>query len=238
MARTCADAAIHTLTGRRGLAVRAAPYWCAVRMGLRVGWRRKPGAAAGVWLARLALPRNRILEKVLGGADDPPIRADGASVLSYAQAVDAAQAWAVTVDITAPGSGGAASAMLVPTVRVALLQYRDAKVEAGQALRASEVSTLIARHQPAELGATPTSKLTPQVLNAWLRGLSRLRGGGALTQDRADKLRGCMAAALRAANVPAQAIRDGLSAAAMEQRTEAVARKLILSRAQVGAPER
>jgi len=70
MARTRGNAALDTITSRRRLARCAAPHWRSVRLGLRIGWRCPPGAAAGTWLSRIALPGNDIRQKVLGGADD------------------------------------------------------------------------------------------------------------------------------------------------------------------------
>ncbi|GGG39157.1 hypothetical protein GCM10010964_28420 [Caldovatus sediminis] len=51
MARTCKNEQVHTLSNRRGLAPRQAPYWRdwrAVRQGLHVGYRKKAlGSTAG-----------------------------------------------------------------------------------------------------------------------------------------------------------------------------------------------
>jgi hypothetical protein len=146
MARTCKNDAVHTLTGRRGLAPGAAPYWRAVRMGLRVGWRRRPHEAAGVWLARLALPGNKILQKALGGADDPPVRADGVRVLNYAQAVDAAQKWASreTQRHSAAVSGRGQRRTPTPaTVKAALEAYQDARAcQAPLAMSGAALATM------------------------------------------------------------------------------------------------
>src|SRR5262249_34345050 len=88
---------IDTISGRRGLPAKASPHWRAVYQGLRVGWLRRPQDTGGRWIARLALPGNDIREPILGVADDPRAKADGAVVLTYSQAVIAAQDWAASV---------------------------------------------------------------------------------------------------------------------------------------------
>ncbi len=190
-------------------------------------------------------------QAVLAFADDPPVKPDGERVLTFAQAVGKAQAWAATVTANPratsraarrAGSGGGSPDAV--TVRGALLAYADAKRRAGQAFRASEVRTLIEVHLPAALGNAPSSGLTAAVLNDWLNGLDHARGPGRgrtedrsrqLSQARVDGLRGIMKAALRAAGASAEAIAKGLGAGAVRNRVEPATRNLILARDQVDA---
>ena len=237
MARTCTNAALDTISGRRRLAPRSAPYWRSIRLGLRVGWRRQADDAAGVWLCRLALPGNDIRQKVLGGADDPPVRADAAGVLNYRQAVDAAQSWAAGLLGQAGGKAAGPSASM--TVLAALRAYQAEKKTACQEDRASAAETLIRRHLPAPLAGTRCSELTEEVLKEWLRTRtdSARPDVSALSQGTRDKLRGIMGAALRAAGAPARAVQAGLNAAAAAtggQRADASARHTILDGAQLG----
>src|SRR5215813_9036259 len=94
MTRPVRDAPLHTLAGRTRLPARSQPYWRSIHAGLSVGWERTRRAPSGKWLARLQLPGNDIRKRVLGIADVSLIKPDGVSVLSYPQAVDAAQRWA------------------------------------------------------------------------------------------------------------------------------------------------
>jgi hypothetical protein len=235
VARTCSNAPLDTITGRRRLPPRLAPYWRSVRLGLRIGWRFRAGDAAGVWLCRLALPGNDIRQKVLAGADDHPVRADGVRVLTYAQAVDAAQAWAgAEHGATATGARREKD----HTVGEALRLYRAAKLGAGQRDRASAVETLIKRHLPGELAGTRCSELTAQVLKDWLRArtASARTDVPVLSQGTRDKLRGVLGAALRAGGAPEIAIAGGLNAASAGvggQRSEATARHVIMNAGEI-----
>ena len=168
MTRPSQNAPLHTLAGRRGLPHKASPWWRSVYLGLRVGWLRSGNDTTGRWLARLALPDNDVRQVVLGHADDPPVKPDGVRVLTFAQAVTKAQAWATTVQANPHATsrparrasgGGSPDAV---TVRGALLAYAEAKTRGGQMLRASEVRTLVSVHLPAVLGDTPVSGLTPR----------------------------------------------------------------------------
>ena len=225
MSRPSQNAPIHTLAGRRGLLPRTAPYWRSVHAGLSVGWLKRNNSAAGRWRARLALPGGDVRQAVLAFADDPPVKPDGERVLTFAQAISKAQAWAATVTVNPramsraarrAGSGGGSPD--AATVRGALLTYAEAKRRAGQAFRASEVRTLIEVHLPTALGNAPRSGLTAAVLNDWLHGLDHARGPGRgrtqdrshqLSQARVDGLRGIMkAAALRAAGAPGRGDRQ------------------------------
>jgi integrase len=216
-----------------------------VRKGLRVGYRRKPRQAAGVWVCRLALPGNVIVQKALGAADDAPAHADGHTILSYAQAADAAQEWAREACAPETGGRGRKREVAVHTVAEALRQYAAAKRAAGQAERASEAETVLRRHVPASLAHTALGVLNAEVLKGWLSGLGtpkRTRPAKpqneqrtALTQGRVDKVRGVMKAALRAAGAPVAATRDGLGAASIPNRVEPATRNVVLTRPEIEA---
>ncbi len=250
MTRPSQNAPLHTVAGRRGLPRKASPWWRGVYLGLRVGWHLPSNNTTGRWLARLALPNNDVRQVVLGHADDAPVKADGVRVLTYAQAVSKAQAWAATVTANphaASRSARRASSSGSPdavTVRGALLAYAETKARGSQMLRAGEVRTLIEVHLPAALGNVPVSGLTATVLNDWLHGLDHARGPGRgrttdrgrhLSQARVDGLRGIMKAALRAAGAPAEATAKGLDAGAVRNRVEPATRNLLLTRVQVDA---
>lgn len=236
MPRPTTNMPINTISGRRGLPPKTAPYWRGVYQGLRVGWLRRAGDTGGRWYARLALPGNDIRQTRLGAADDPPTKADGSDVLNYSQAVVAAQDWAAAIKAnpdasTQPrgqrrrrtaGAGG-------PTVEDAMTAYIDAKRLRGQADRAGEAQTVLDRYMALSFRALAVQDLTPDFLNAWLGQL----GGADLSQGRIDKLRGVLRAALYQAKAREAVIRDGLSAAAMPRREAPATRDVIPSPGEV-----
>jgi integrase len=243
MTRPVNNQPIHTISSRRRLPPKLSPYWRSVYLGLRVGWLRRPQDTAGRWFARLALPGNDIRQTPLGGADDPPAKADGTEVLTYGQAVVAAQAWAAVVKAApdasvAPRRGRRRQASVSgPTVEDAMLTYVEAKQRLGQTGQASEARTVLHLHMPPSLRALRLADLSPEILNAWLAHLSgsppRKRGGGlsqgkggGLSQGRVDRVRGVLRAALYLAKAPEATIRRGLSAAAMPRREAPATREV------------
>jgi integrase len=90
MARRPRDHRIETREARTRLAQREEPYWRQVTPGLAVGYLK--GSRGGVWRAR-TFQGGAYRKGRLGIADDHA-DADGKSVLSYGQAVEAALAWA------------------------------------------------------------------------------------------------------------------------------------------------
>lgn len=76
-------ARITTVTARRQLVARSAPYWTELQRGLRLGYV-KPRTGPGVWVLR-EFRRGGYVRRRLGIADDlaPP---DGTTILSYADA--------------------------------------------------------------------------------------------------------------------------------------------------------
>ena len=240
MTRPVSNQPIHTISGRRGLPPKASPHWRSIYPGLRVGWLKRTQDTGGRWVAKLALPGNDIRERVLNAADDPPAKADGVDVLTYGQAVIAAQTWAEAVKVNPDASAQPrgqrrrqASATGGPTVADAMLAYVEAKRRLGQADRAGEALTVLQRHMPLPLRALPVAELTPELLNGWLAQLpGPLHGsspspGGQLSQGRVDKVRGVLRAALHLAKAPEAVIRQGLSAAAMPRREAPATREVI-----------
>jgi integrase len=88
MARTVRDAALESRTARNRLKPNGQPYYRGLEPGLHLGYR-KPRTGAGKWLARLNVEGTYTYHP-LGTADDfsDP---DGAIILSYKQAQDAAR---------------------------------------------------------------------------------------------------------------------------------------------------
>jgi integrase len=90
MARTLHDAKLDTRAARLRLRKRREPFWRSVSEGLAVGYRK--GTKGGTWIARHYSAEHGRRYEAIGTADDVT-DADGAHVLSFAQAQEAARKW-------------------------------------------------------------------------------------------------------------------------------------------------
>ena len=90
MARTLQDARLDTRAARQRLKKRREPFWRSISEGLAVGYRK--GAKGGTWIARHYSAEHGRRFHAIGTADDTP-DADGAHVLSFAQAQEGARGW-------------------------------------------------------------------------------------------------------------------------------------------------
>jgi site-specific recombinase XerD len=89
MARRPRSASLENRTNRLKLKPRRKPYYAAVAPGIRLGYRRNQGA--GSWSVKVADSHGSNWIKVFANADDYQ-DADGATVLTYWQAIDKARA--------------------------------------------------------------------------------------------------------------------------------------------------
>lgn len=83
MAKTVRDAKLETRTARAALKPAAKPYFRAIEQGLHLGYRK--GKSGGVWVMRRYLGAQDYSVEKIGMADDT-LDADGALVLTFAQA--------------------------------------------------------------------------------------------------------------------------------------------------------
>jgi integrase len=90
VARRIKDATLDTREARSKLKVRGKPHWSAVGPGLHVGYRRLKGRA-GTWSVRRYLGNRQYTVEAIGVADDGQIDANGATVLTWWQAVEKAR---------------------------------------------------------------------------------------------------------------------------------------------------
>lgn len=81
---------LFTRESRLELANRDAPYWSRFARGRSIGYRR--GKETTSWFSRVRLKEGRNLQRKLGQADDD-VPADGEHVLSFPQALAAAENW-------------------------------------------------------------------------------------------------------------------------------------------------
>jgi integrase len=90
MARTSSNPRIVNRTVRAKLTVRRDPYWHLIAEGQHIGYRRIE--IGGTWIARLYTAEHGRRFQALGMADDMA-PANGTHVLSFQQALEAAQKW-------------------------------------------------------------------------------------------------------------------------------------------------
>src|SRR6516162_10954644 len=90
MARRIRDSKLDTRSARSKLAQRRERYWRRISGGLALGYRK--GANGGSWIARHYSAEHGRRYQSVGTADDVA-DADGAHVLSFAQAQEAARKW-------------------------------------------------------------------------------------------------------------------------------------------------
>ena len=99
----------------------------------------------------------------------------------------------------------------------------------------SDTATLIRRHLPEDLAGKRVVELTREAMVDWVRGLKGARDPEPLSQDRVDRIRNTMRAALRMAKAPAGALeglRDQAVTEARGPRQEAAHRNIVLTRDQ------
>ena len=178
MARKVKDATLDTRESRLRLRPRGRPYWRSIGLGLHIGYRRLRDRA-GTWTVRHYLgDRNYALEAI-GPADDGQQDADGVTVLSWWQAVEAARGHMVT------------KAAGPYTVDRACDDYLAFLASDGR----SEAAVQDARYRidafiRPQLGKLAVAALDPGQLRSWRAGLAkarpRLRTGRGKAQKHRD----------------------------------------------------
>jgi integrase len=163
MARTVADQKIESKTDRAKLKPSPVPYWRAIEPGLHIGFRK--GKAIGQWVARHHIGARagkapyewRTLK---GCAEDTDRPADGATVLSYKQAVQ----W-VRAAFAAPKPMGPI------TVRQAIeryIAYLKAEKKTGP-----DTEQRLAKHVLPRLGDRPIADLSNEEIEGAKRAMVR-----------------------------------------------------------------
>jgi len=165
MARTVRDARLESRTARAGLKAAGKPYYRAIDEGLHLGYRK--GKTGGKWVVRRYLGGEAYAVETIGTADDT-IDADGAAVLSFAQAQTAARDRHVAARRVAKGLPAQSGPF---TVRVAVDEYlawlaENRKTERDARWRANALII-------PTLGALLCADLTTQRIRDWRDGLSR-----------------------------------------------------------------
>jgi integrase len=160
MARTSANPRIVNRTVRAKLPVRRDPYWHLIAEGQHLGYR-KTGEMQGTWIARLYTREQGRRFHSLGIADDSA-PSNETTVLSFQQALQAAQVWFGSLsyaDLAGVSSG-------IYTVRQALSDYLAhlTKVKRKPQYR---TAAIVNAHILPTLGNIDLSKLTHGKVKAW-----------------------------------------------------------------------
>ncbi len=161
MARTARNAKLDTRSARAKLAVRREPYWTVISRGAFIGYRK--GSKGGTWIARLRDSDGRQHYEAICAADDYR-DADGAAVLSFAQAQERAREWfaAKERELNADAEGAPVAACTVSDALDGYLQwFRLHRKSVADTTRAIE-----AHIRPA-LGTIEAAKLSTAAIRAW-----------------------------------------------------------------------
>jgi len=164
MARTIKDARLDTRTARLELAESRKPVWRSVDRGLALGYRR--GKRGGVWLGR-RFKDGRYIEKRLGTADDLT-DADGLTVLSYNDALQAARKWWQESQRRDRGLGPGSGAYTVARACEDYLTFYIGK--GGKDVHS--VRRTIDVHISPTLGSREVSDLTLNMIRKWHHSLA------------------------------------------------------------------
>jgi integrase len=161
MTRTVRDTNLETRAARLRLAVRGKPHWRVLESGLHLGYRRTK-AGGGSWVARRFVGEGRYTEKGLGLADDLQ-DADGAAVLAFKDAQEAARNWWKTLEREEMGIAPEAGPH---TIADAIRDYFEAREHRGskgvKADRHAADARIIS-----ELGSIESAGLTTRRIRAW-----------------------------------------------------------------------
>lgn len=173
MGRAVKDARMDKREARLKLAVQKEPYWRLISEGAHLGYYRGERVAKWVARHRLAGARGGYKKKTLGEADD--VRdADGATILNFRQADEAARQWfdGLAEDRRAEAAGPTI------TVRRAIEQYISAR-DQRESARQGRVINSSAAHKlnlhvlgNAKLADMELSELDASTLAAWRKALS------------------------------------------------------------------
>jgi integrase len=166
---------LHNLTARRKLAARAKPYFVSIAPKLTLGYLSRPGQAVGSWVARREIGRKETkpgtkqyayptYQQWAVGAADDLVPADGATVLSFQQAMTRA-----ATEHHAKQTGTTST---VVTVRDAVRQYltfiEGRKGERARTDAESKLGKHVLKHPIAD---RKVNDLASEELEQWQAGL-------------------------------------------------------------------
>ena len=141
MAGTVKHARLESQSARARLKRGRQPHWQALVEGrVHLGWQCWKGDPVGRWLLRRYIGNNKYRVQTLGRADDAA-SADGADVLSFAQAEAKARAM-----VASPEAGGGNGKIVQLTVRQAMARYVDYKRHKGLVISSAAATCTFSPH--------------------------------------------------------------------------------------------
>ncbi len=161
MARTVRDTNLDTRAARLRLMPRGKPYWRTIEIGLHLGYRRVRDGG-GTWVARRFIGAGHYSETRLGVADDLQ-DADGAAIMSFRHAQEAARKWWKAEERKALGLQ---TETRTYTVSDALTDYFSGRERRGSKGVEKDRYAAQLRIVP-ELGAVEVAKLTVARIRGW-----------------------------------------------------------------------
>jgi integrase len=164
MARRVHDATLDSREARRRLKIRGKPYYRQIERGLHLGYRRLGGGQAGTWVSRLYAGQQSYEVAKIGIADDVS-DADGAAVLDFWQAQNAARKAMVDRAQRANGKHGAYT---VGDAMDAYLEFLDNNRKSGADARYRDRAFI----RPM-LGDIEVAKLTADCLRQWMNSMAK-----------------------------------------------------------------
>ncbi len=159
MARTSKNPQVINRTVRAKLKTRRDPYWHFIAEGQHLGYRK--GETSGTWIARFYTSEQGRRFQSLGAADDTA-QADRAHVLSFPQALEAAQNWFGTLSYA--DLAGVTSGQY--TVKQACEDYLTHLATVKRKPQ-NRTAAIVKAHVLPMLGKIELSKLTHGKVKAW-----------------------------------------------------------------------
>ena len=152
MAGTVKHARLESQSARARLKRGRQPHWQALVEGkVHLGWQCWKGDPVGRWLLRRYIGNNKYRVQTLGRADDAA-SADGADVLSFAQAEAKARAM-----VASPEAGGGNGKIVQLTVRQAMARYVDYKRHKGLVISSAAATCTFSPHLATSWSVKPPS---------------------------------------------------------------------------------
>lgn len=165
MARKVRDKDLTTRTARLKLKARGKPYYRNIRSGLDLGYRKLTGKRDGTWTARRYLGAHAHETKRISSADDCS-DANGVSVLTYDQAVDACRAWQDECTQVAAGKPTG-----LYTVDDTFSRYETLLERAGRISAATNARSKYEASIKPKLGKKEAGKITTEQFEDWRDGI-------------------------------------------------------------------
>lgn len=174
MGRSIKDVRLQDRAVRARLTARHHPYWRLISQGFHLGYYR--GKRVGTWVVRYRKPGSgtEYVTEVLGEADDA-MAADGETILSWAQALEKALAWAKRQRNGDPAADAAITVAQAIELYIGVRDDRDSK-RAKRVIR-SDASSRLTLHVLSDehLPQLKMADLSERELRNWQRRLEHLK---------------------------------------------------------------